>query len=216
MSDSIDLVPITNEVEDLGTAAKRWRQLHAKNAYSYRSGTAAELVPIPAGGTIGQVLKKYSGTDYDYAWKNEATGGGGDMLASTYDPIIKAITGESTVGATPDTTIAALWALPWTEKIVLNNPASGYVSVSNPLSRNGIMASIDFYVLGTPSAATTITISQNGTANGQTVSLSAAGKTTLTFSTAVTGAKDDLFTLTVGSGGLSTCTLLAVMKWVNR
>lgn len=32
---------------------------------------------IPAGGTSGQVLKKASGTDYDYAWAADATGGGG-------------------------------------------------------------------------------------------------------------------------------------------
>lgn len=31
---------------------------------------------VPAGGISGQVLKKDSGTDYDYSWQNEAGGGG--------------------------------------------------------------------------------------------------------------------------------------------
>lgn len=39
------------------------------------SGTGVGLVP--AGGSINQVLKKASGTDYDYAWAADATGGGG-------------------------------------------------------------------------------------------------------------------------------------------
>ena len=32
---------------------------------------------VPAGGSTGQVLKKVSGTDYDYSWQADATGGGG-------------------------------------------------------------------------------------------------------------------------------------------
>lgn len=162
MSDSIDLVPITNEVEDLGTTAKRWRQLHVKNAYTYRGGTQVELVPVPAGGTSGQVLKKSSNTDYDYAWTNEATGGGGDMLASTYDPIIKAITGESEVGTTPDTNLAALWALRWSEKYLMTNPASGYRGHVLSLTRKGTLQDIKFRVQGTVSAATAVNLFAGG------------------------------------------------------
>jgi hypothetical protein len=36
-----------------------------------------KAVEVPAGGTIGQVLKKQSGSDYDVAWADDATGGGG-------------------------------------------------------------------------------------------------------------------------------------------
>lgn len=36
----------------------------------------------PAGGTAGQVLKKTTGTDYDYAWATDATGSGGTGLPS--------------------------------------------------------------------------------------------------------------------------------------
>lgn len=144
-----------------------------------------------------------------------ATVGTGDMLASTYDPIIMAITGEATVGATPDTTLAALWALPWTEKFILNNPADTYVSPSLPLSRNGTMSTMDFYCTGTPASSTNIVVKQGSTTVG-TAAISAAGKTTLTFSTAVTGALDDLFTYTVGGAGLAACTVLCNQKWVNR
>ena len=39
--------------------------------------TRWKAVEVPAGGTTGQVLKKQSGTDYDAAWSDDATGGGG-------------------------------------------------------------------------------------------------------------------------------------------
>lgn len=42
---------------------------------------------VPTGGTIGQVLKKNSSTDYDTSWQDESGGGGGgDMTKSVYDP----------------------------------------------------------------------------------------------------------------------------------
>jgi hypothetical protein len=43
------------------------------------SGTAIATAKggVPAGGTTGQVLKKASNTDFDYAWDTDATGGGG-------------------------------------------------------------------------------------------------------------------------------------------
>jgi hypothetical protein len=37
----------------------------------------------PAGGTTGQVLKKVSGTNFDYAWADDATGGGAGTAAGT-------------------------------------------------------------------------------------------------------------------------------------
>lgn len=36
---------------------------------------------VPAGGSFGQVLKKSSATDYDYAWAADATGGGAGGLS---------------------------------------------------------------------------------------------------------------------------------------
>ena len=108
-----------------------------------------------------------------------------------------------------------LWNLAWTEKFILNNPADAYVSPSLPLTRNGIMATIDFYCDGTPASSTNIVVKQGGTTVG-TVAISAAGKTTLTFSTAVTGTLDDLFTYTVSGAGLAACTVLCNQKWGNR
>lgn len=39
------------------------------------SGLSA--VTLPAGGTSGQVIKKSSGSDYDFDWAADSTGGGG-------------------------------------------------------------------------------------------------------------------------------------------
>lgn len=55
--------------------------------------------------------------------------GTGDMLASTYDPIIMAITGGATVGTTPDTTLAAIAAKRDVKIPVLINPAADAISV---------------------------------------------------------------------------------------
>lgn len=86
--------------------------------------------------------------------------GSGDMLASTYDPIIMAITGEATVDATPDTTLAALWALPWTEGLLLSSPAAGFVSPYKPLSRNGRLTELLLQTGPgeTPASATTVNL----------------------------------------------------------
>lgn len=84
--------------------------------------------------------------------------GSGDMLAATYNPIIAAITGESTYNATPDSTLAALWALPWTEGLLLVNPAAGFVSPYKPLARNGRLMNVLLQTGpgDTPASATTI------------------------------------------------------------
>lgn len=111
--------------------------------------------------------------------------------------------------------IDAIIAYSWTEKFILNKPADTYVSPSLPPSRNGTMATMDFYCTGTPASSTNIVVKQ-GSATVGTAAISAAGKTTLTFSTAVTGALDDLFTYTVGGAGLAACTVLCNQKWGNR
>jgi hypothetical protein len=51
---------------------------------SFPSGVDIDNPGLPAGGTTGQVLAKASNDDGDVAWATPA--GGGDMLASTYDP----------------------------------------------------------------------------------------------------------------------------------
>jgi hypothetical protein len=42
-------------------------------------GSLSLAAQTPAGGTAGQVLKKNSGTDYDYGWAVDVTGGGGSQ-----------------------------------------------------------------------------------------------------------------------------------------
>jgi hypothetical protein len=51
---------------------------------SFPSGVDIDNPGLPAGGTTGQVLAKASDDDGDVAWSTP--GGGGDMLASMYDP----------------------------------------------------------------------------------------------------------------------------------
>jgi hypothetical protein len=53
-------------------------------AVSFPSGVDIENPGLPSGGTTGQVLAKASNDDGDVAWSTPA--GGGNMLASTYDP----------------------------------------------------------------------------------------------------------------------------------
>ena len=102
-------------------------------------GSAATItvgtVTTGAAGTNASVTN--SGTSsaavFDFTIPAGADGqdgtGTGDMLAATYDPIIKAITGESTVGATPDTTLAAIAAKRDVKIPVLINPAADAISV---------------------------------------------------------------------------------------
>lgn len=113
-------------------------------------------------------------------------------------------------------TLLEIWNLKWNQPFIMFNPADLYVSPGIPLSRDGTMATMDFHVTGTPTAATVITVKRNGTALSPTVSLSASGKTTLTFGAACSGVADDLFTYSVAGGGLSACTVVVNGKWVNR
>ncbi|MEA4835379.1 MAG: hypothetical protein VB133_09605 [Anaeromusa sp.] len=89
--------------------------------------------------------------------------GAGDMQAAVYDPIIKAITGEDTVGTAPDATLAVLWGLKWSEKYLLTNPATGYCGHVLSLTRKGALQDIKFRVQGTVSAATTVNLFAGGT-----------------------------------------------------
>ena len=109
-----------------------------------------------------------------------------------------------------------LWALKWSEKFILCNSADAFISPPLPLSRNGTMASIDFYVQNVPSAATIITVKNNGVVLSPTISLSVEGKATLTFDTAVIGVADDIFAYVVGGAGLVDCFVTCNQKWVNR
>jgi hypothetical protein len=112
-------------------------------------------------------------------------------------------------------TLATLWGLTWTEKVILFNPADASVSPILPLSRNGTLQAICFYVQGTPSAATTITIKNNGTTIG-TATISTTGLTVLTTFSNTTGNKRDQFTYTTTGTGLSSCTITPVQEWGNR
>lgn|GEM_PF-2744238 len=85
-----------------------------------------------------------------------------------------------------------------------------------PLSRNGALTKIDFYVTGTPASATTITVKKGTITLAPTVVLSAVGKTTLTFSEAVIGNEDDVFTYTVSGAGLVPSIVTCNQKWMNR
>ena len=108
----------------------------------------------------------------------------GDMQAAVYDPIIKAITGKSTVGAAPDATLATLWALKWSEKYLLTNPASGYCGHVLSLTRKGTLQSIKFRAQGTVSSATAVNLFAGGS-NTITDSLANAA-TSITVATAPT------------------------------
>lgn len=63
--------------------------LDGKSATSHsHSGLA------PTGGTTGQVLKKSSNTDYDYAWAADATGGGGGLTFGAASITVGSSTGS--------------------------------------------------------------------------------------------------------------------------
>ena len=99
-------------------------------------GAAATIAvgTITTGAAGSSAVVTNSGTSsaaiFDMTIPAGADGAGtGDMVATTYDPIIKAITGESTVGATPDTTLAAIAARRDVKIPVLINPAADAISV---------------------------------------------------------------------------------------
>lgn len=65
----------------------------------------------PAGGTTGQVLKKVSGTDYDYSWQADATGAGATNLtytASATQGVVVSDTGTDATIPAADGTNAGL------------------------------------------------------------------------------------------------------------
>lgn len=122
-----------------------------------------------------------------------------------------------TWGSLIPASLKKLWELKWNQPFIMFNPADGYVSPSIPLSRDGTMATMDFHVTGTPiGGGAVITVKKNSIALSPTVSLSSAGKTTLTFATAVTGTADDLLSYSVAGAGLASCVVVCNGKWVNR
>lgn len=87
------------------------------------TGAAGSSASVTNSGTSSAAI-------FDMTIPAGADGAGtGDMVATTYDPIIKAITGESTVGATPDITLAAIAAKRDVKIPVLINPAADAISV---------------------------------------------------------------------------------------
>jgi len=63
---------------------KAWMDGVALNINELNADTTnhiASTVHIPTGGTVGQVLKKNSSTNYDASWQNESGGGGGSITA---------------------------------------------------------------------------------------------------------------------------------------
>jgi len=127
----------------------------------------------------------------------------------------KLVTGKSDARTAPAKSLESLNNQQWIQQFILANPTTAGQIITIPLCRNGTMATTDFYCIGTPSTATTITVKQGVTTVG-TISISASGKSTLTYSATVTGTSDDLFTYTVSGDGLSTCQILCNQKWVNR
>lgn len=69
---------------------------------------------VPTGGTVGQVLTKDSGTDYDTSWQDATGGGGGAPTDATY--LVATANGtlsaEVVVGATPGGELGGTWASP--------------------------------------------------------------------------------------------------------
>ena len=59
-----------------GTAGQ-YRDLYAGNITLQSSGIITGSGRVPTGGTTGQVLKKIDGTNYNYSWQADATGGAG-------------------------------------------------------------------------------------------------------------------------------------------
>lgn len=183
---------------------------------------------IPPKIKVGDGVKPWSTLDY-FAGLTGATGavgatgntGAQGIQGIAGDPatlINDASTSASGLWSSQKTSdqLAAILALKWSEKFILNNPADGFISPSLPLSRNGTMTQVDFYVTGAPASATTITVKKGATTLSPTVILSAVGKTTLTFGAAVVGTEDDLFTYTVTGAGLATSVVTCNQKWVNR
>jgi hypothetical protein len=68
---------------------------------------------LPAGGTIGQIATKNSGTDYDYSWADAPAGGGGGNGNTTVDDFIVELGAGATVAdrIIAATTIPAGWTV---------------------------------------------------------------------------------------------------------
>jgi hypothetical protein len=94
----------------IGTLAD---QLDLQAALDAKSGTGHTHSGLaPTGGTTGQVLKKASNADYDYAWDTDATGGGGVSDGDKGDVVVSGSGSVYTVESGDVDTALALAANP--------------------------------------------------------------------------------------------------------
>jgi len=132
---------------------------------------------------------------------------------SMFTKRFKEIIGNASWDGIIHASLTKLWSLKWNMPFLITNPADAFTSHILPLGRNGTLSQINFYCVGTPTAATTITVKQNDVVVA-TASISAAGLTTWTGT--ITGTEDDKFQYTVTGAGLSACSLTINQKWANR
>ena len=69
---------------------------------------------VPTGGTVGQVLTKDSGTDYDTSWQDATGGGGGGVTDADYlvGTAHAGLSAEIVVGTSPGGELGGTWASP--------------------------------------------------------------------------------------------------------
>lgn len=104
---------------------------------------------------------------------------------------------------------------PWTILSVLPMPLPADIEFGLPLTRAGVMTSIDFRVYGVYGAPTVITVKQNSKSI-ETITINKLGLTTLTFPTAIKGVLDDTFSYSVNVDGLKGAIVVCNQKWVNK
>lgn len=113
------------------------------------------------------------------------------------------------------TSLSNLQTQPWSIVTVLPNPLPTDIEIGIPLTRNGIMNTLDFLVYGIFKSSTPITVKQNGNPIG-TLSITKLGKNPLTFSNSIVGSLGDAFSYVVGGEGLKEAIVVCEQKWVNR
>lgn len=100
-----------------------------------RTDLATAAQAIPSGGTLGQVITKFSNADMDFGW---STAGVGDMLKSVYDPQNKnadAFARANQTGTQSYTTITGLGSA------ALNNTSDFATSAQGALADTAIQPS---------------------------------------------------------------------------
>lgn len=132
---------------------------------------------VPAGGTVGQVLKKDSSTDYDTSWQDETGGGGGgaptdvDYLVGTASGSLSA---EIVVGTSPGGELGGTWASPTVD------------ATHSGSSHAGVQAAAEATAAAALSAHEADTTSVHGIAN--TANLYSVGGTDVAIADGGTGA----------------------------